>query len=264
MLEDAGDLVELGGGYWAPATARFVQFPEGTGCLLIGGVPTAVLPLTHDRVQYHGPYRHIAELPNQLVAAVPLEDFTSWAKLPSRDLALQDWARDVVDSLERRPYTPTSAEAFDFYLPAAAPTGAPQFKRWSESPGSVDGTLLARRARIYGAREYRLVEARSGRITRVSDLGGVDVRRLMYALDLAAGNPVRARFRRVSAGTEWLFTSELPRAEQRIFAALGSLTIPDDRPFERRWTFVRNEDLALDLLRSLGVQLAPAAREDRR
>ena len=122
--------------------------------------------------------------------------------------------------------------------------------------------MLARRTRIYGAREYRLVEGRAGRITSVCDLHGIDVRRLMYALDLAAGNPVRARFRRVSAGTEWLFTSELPRAEQRIFAALGSLTIPGDRPFERRWTFVHNEELALDRLRSLGIQLAPAVQED--
>jgi hypothetical protein len=79
----------------------------------------------------------------------------------------------------------------------------------------------------------------------------------MYALDLAAGNPVRAR--RVHGGDppEWLFTSELPRPEQRTLAAFGILMIPEDRPFERRWTFLRNEALALDLLRSLGISLEP-------
>jgi hypothetical protein len=263
-LQDAGDLIELRGGYWASATARFVRLPAGAGYLLVAGVPTALLPLTHDSVQYHGPHRHLAELPKELAAVIPLEDLASWAKLPSRDLALQDWAQELVDSLKRQPYAPTSAEAFEFYLPAAARPGTPQFKRWSESPGNATGTVLARRTRVYGAREYRLVEVRSSRITSVCDLQGVDVRRLMYALDLAVGNPVQVRCHRVSTGTEWLFTSELPRAEQRVFATLGTLTIPDHRPFERRWTFVRNEELALGMLRSLGVQLAPAARKDRR
>jgi hypothetical protein len=31
------------------------------------------------------------------------------------------------------------------------------------------------------------------------------------------------------------------------------MTIPEDRPFERRWMFERNEELALGMLRSLGI-----------
>jgi hypothetical protein len=77
----------------------------------------------------------------------------------------------------------------------------------------------------------------------------------MYALDLAAKNPVRARRARIGSRSEWLFTSELPRAEQRTLAALGTLEIPNDRPFERRWTILRNEELALEMLRSLGIAL---------
>jgi hypothetical protein len=77
----------------------------------------------------------------------------------------------------------------------------------------------------------------------------------MYAFDLAAGNSVRARPIHLADKTEWQFTSELPRSEQRIFAALGTLAIPEDRPFERRWTFMRNEEHALDMLRSLGIVL---------
>lgn len=253
-LQDSGDLIESSGGYWASATARFVRLPAGRGHMLVGGVPTALLPAQHT-IQYHGPHRHVPEPPKEFAALLPIEDLVSWASLPDRDVALQDWAQELLGSLERRPYSPTSAEAFEFYLPAGARPGTPQFKRWSESPGSTTGSLLARRMRLYGAREYRLVEARSGRIESACDLHGVDVRRLMYALDLAAGNPVRARSRPLNAGTEWLFTSELPRAEQRVFAALGTLTIPVDRPFERKWTFVRHETLALELLCALGVQL---------
>jgi hypothetical protein len=75
----------------------------------------------------------------------------------------------------------------------------------------------------------------------------------MYAFDQVAGNPVRARTRRVGEQREWLFTSELPRAEQRTFATFGSLTIPEERPFERRWIFVRHEEIALEKIRNLGI-----------
>jgi len=244
-LEDAGDLLQLRGGYWAPATARFVELPDAAGYLLVGGAPSALLLVNRDAVRYHGPHRHFAEVPSEVATSLPLED----------------WARHVFSSLERQNYSPTSTDAFAFYLPAGSRPGAPRFTRWSDSAGDSSGTLLARRTRLYGAREYRLVDVRAGRIVGACEVQGDDALRLMYALDLAAKNPIRARRRRVGEQTEWLFTTALPRAEQRAFAAFGTLTIPDDRPFERRWTFVRNEELALRMLRSLGIALEHA-RED--
>ena len=251
MLEDAGDLIGMSGGYWAPAAARLVLLPHGAGWVLIGGIPCALLALEGDVVQFHGPHRRIAVLPEKLAGTVPQEAFKSWARLP--ELPLLDWAREVFNSIERLPYEPSSADAFDFYVPASAKAGTPQFFRWSESAADRTGTLLARRRRLYGAREYRLVDVRAGRIVRACELHDVDVRRLMYALALEAKNPVRACPTRLGGQTEWLFGSELPRAEQRAFAAFGSLTIPDERRFERRWTFMHNEELALDMLRSLGI-----------
>lgn len=260
MLQDAGDLVEFSGGYWAPATARFVKLYDNAGHLLVGGVPSSFLPLALGDIQYHGPYRHVAELSKELTAIVCVEDLESWAKLPNQKLSLREWAAGVIDSLQWQDYEPTTSETFEVYLPAAATSGAPQFKRWSNPSSQIDGVLLARRTRLYGAREYRLIEARVGKIARVSHLQGVDVRRLMYALDLAAGNPVRARFRSVGPYTEWLLNSELPRPEQRVFAALGTLTVPTDyRRFERRWTIKRNQDLADQMLRGLGVQRISAS-----
>ncbi len=261
-LEDAGDLIELSGGYWAPATVRFVELPDEAGYLLVGGVPSALLQVDRDAIRFHGPHRHFAKLPSDLAAAAPMEDLKSWARLP--EVSLQDWAREVFESLERQPYSPTSADVFEFYLPENSKPSISQFFRWFESVGDMTGTLLARRRRLYGAREFRLMDVRAGRIVSACELHDVDVRRLMYALDLAAKNPVRARPRRVGNQTEWLFTSELPRAEQRTFAAFGTLTIPDERRFERRWTFVRSEELALGMLRSLGIALGQHPREDRR
>jgi hypothetical protein len=170
----------------------------------------------------------------------------------------------VIESLECQPYSPTSTESFEFYLPASARPGTSQFRRWSDSAGNATGTLLARRLRLYGAREYRLVDLRAGRIVGACDLQGIDVRRLMYALDVGAKNPVRARRLHAGPQAEWLFASELPRAEQRTFAAFGTLTIPADRPFERRWAFARNEELAIGMLRDLGITLEQHHGEERR
>jgi len=258
-LEDSGDLIDLGGGYWASATCRFVRLPNQAGFLLVGGIPTYLLPI---EVEYHGPHRHLLHLHPSLAAAVPVEQLKSWARLPGR-IALQDWAKELIDSLERQPYTPTSSEPFEFYRPEEARSGAPQFKRWYDDAGGSNGVLLARRARLYGAQEYRLVEVRGGRIVSACDLVGIEVRRLMYALDQVADKPVRALYRRSGAGTEWILTSEIPRAEQRVLATLGTLTIPDDRPYQRRWLVVRNEALARELLEALGVQVGAAAEEER-
>lgn len=252
-LEDAGDLIELSGGYWAPAVTRFVELPDGLGHLLVGGMPSALLQFDPDTIQFHGPHRHLAKRPTALIATLPVETLKSWARLP--EMSLEDWARETVDSIERHPYSPQRDDPFEFYLPASSKAGASQFFRWFETAENMTGTLLARRRRVYGGKEYRLVDVRSGRIVSACELDNVDVRRLMYSFDLAAKNPVRARPVRTSDHTEWVFTSELPRAEQRTFAAFGTLAVPDERRFERRWTFVRNEELALNMLRSLGISL---------
>lgn len=261
-LEDAGDLIELNGGFWAPATARLVELSDGANCLLVGGVPSALLRMDDDAIQFHGPHRHLTGPPSELASTIPTESLAAWARLPSG--SLQNWARQTIESIVRQPYLPTTEDAFEFYLPANSRRGAPQFHRWFESSAHLTGTLLARRRRLYGVREYRLVDVRVGRIVGAAELHHVDVRRLMYALDLAAGNPVHARPIRTGTQTEWLFTSELPRAEQRTFAALGFLQVSEDRRFERRWTFVRNENLALEMLHSLGIALDRPPGQERR
>jgi hypothetical protein len=261
MLEDAGDLVAQSGGYWSPAATRIVMLPEKAGNLLVGGAPTALLNLEEGSIQFHGPHRHLADIPPVLEGELPFEHFSSWTKRPE-SVSLREWSREIYESFERSPYTTSSEEAFEFYLPEASKQGVPQFLRWFESASEITGTLLARRRRLYGAREYRLVDVRKGRIVSACNLHDVDVRRLMYALDLEVENPVRVRPRRVGEHTEWLFRSELPRAEQRAFAAIGNLQVSDERRFERRWTFTRNEALALDMMRSLGIALMQDPQED--
>ena len=254
FLQDAGDLLELKGGYWAPATARFVELPTQTGYLLVGGIPSELLTFGLDPVRIHGPYRHLTRLPSTLNLLLPVEPVSSWARLPS-DVSLQDWAEQTLHALERQPYLSAVQDNFEFYLPARSRTAAPQFKRWFGSAEEANGTYVARRTRAYGAREYRLVDVAAGQITGSTPLDGIDVRRLMYAFDLAANNPVRAEreAQNGSSTTTWLLTSELPRAEQRLFSVFGNLTIPDERPYERRWSLDEHEEVAMGMMRALGI-----------
>ncbi len=255
ILEDTGDLVALNRGFWVPATTRTVELPDQLGKLLIGGVPTALLQLSPETLQFHGPHRHITRLPPDLASVVPSDSFSSWVSKPT--MSLKDWAIELLDSLERRPYSPLTTDSFEFYLPEFSRRFASQFKRWFVDAKTKTGTILARRRRIYGAKEYRLVNLRSGKITKSCELIDVDVRPLMYAFDLNAKNPVRVKVARSGISSEWIFASELPRAEQRLFAAFGKLTVPEDRPYERRWNFVQRDDMVTNMTRSLGIEISP-------
>jgi hypothetical protein len=253
MLGRSGDIIEVAGGRWTAATTRVVKLDHGAADLLVGGAPLSRLPVSPAAVRHHGPYRYI-QRGDSLSAALPEEDLATWARLP--DLPLLEWAQDLRDSLERVPYRPATQESFEFYLPTRARAAVPQFRRWSAEPADARGTLLARRTRLFGAREYRLVDVERGRIVRTSELPTSEARRLMYALDFEAGTCVQARCTTLDKDRiEIVLASELPREEQRVLAALGQLDIPAERRFERRWTFRRAYVLALKLLRDLGIEV---------
>jgi len=219
--------------------------------LLVGGIPTAILEPHLNGINLAGPYRRIADKKLQPSAEIPRQTFGSWAGLPEDPLAT--WASQIIQTFERQPYQPSDVEAFEYYLPQQAKLSSPQFRRWFQDPPNSSSTILGRRRRLYGSREYRLLDLRAGRIVGACDLQDVDVRRLMYALDQKANNPVRAHVRSDGANFEIQLTSELPRAEQRMLASFAKLTIPPDRPFERRWLVGSGQQLARELLQSLGI-----------
>ncbi len=257
QLSDSGDLVELSGGRWTPAATRTVQLHTSANYLLVGGVPLSTLPIALRDVRHHGPYRHVSQV-DGLKELCPQERYVDWARLPDR--SLQEWSRELLESVALSPYVPTSQDPYEFYLPDKARKRTPQFKRWVRDPGSIKGQILVRRTRLYAAREYRIVELNAGKITRSAEIQKSDARRLMYALDAEAGNPVLCRYITHKGDTnEIVLTSELPRPEQRVFAAFGVLEIPSDRRFERRWHFCQPHDLALTLLRSLNIEISTSS-----
>jgi hypothetical protein len=59
----------------------------------------------------------------------------------------------------------------------------------------------------------------------------------MYGLDQLAEKPVTVEEIPGRNETTFVLKSELPQAEQRLFAALGQLLVPEDKYYPRNWTF---------------------------
>jgi hypothetical protein len=154
------------------------------------------------------------------------------------------------------PYTePSEGVRFRFYVPRRA--GEPQGFRWRDSPRGLDGRYFAFRELPFGLRQPRIVEVKQDRIcaTRPVGLAPGDARRLQYAVDAIAQMPVTVSLKR-SDRFQVTLQSEVPRDEQRLFAALGELTFPDERYYPRTWTFsIEHADHVLQRLAALRVDL---------
>lgn len=254
VIEAAGDLIELGKGFWTSATTRTVCLPNKSSRLIVGGLPCSLFYVPRDAIRFHGPHRHISSIIGPIATTLPSESFNSWVKLPEG--TLMQWANAHLESLQLSAYSPNNSGPFEFYIPQFARRYCPQFKRWYGNAKLSTGLYLARRRRVYGAKEFRLVELKSGQITKSCELLAVDVRRLMYAHDSHAKNPVRVRTSKHQTTSEWLFSSELPLPEQRAFSTIGKLDIPDERPYLRRWSFPNNDDMVRSLVSALGIEIA--------
>lgn len=236
-IADAGDAVEVGDGWWLPAATREVQLHDGNDLrLLVGGVPTALLsPGLQAAVEAHGPFRRTRSDALRLELGLATETLESWAGAPRTPM--QAWASQLLDSPLTKYSEPNEGTRLRFYAPDRARPGAAQGARWAERPDGA-GRFLMERTRIFGAREYRIAELREG---RVESSGGTllpgEHRRLMYALDARAKNPVSVRMMQTGDSVTLTLWSEVPRAEQRLFAALGHLELEDGRYYPRAWRF---------------------------
>jgi hypothetical protein len=172
-----------------------------------------------------------------LALDLPSEGYESWVGAAPQDL--RAWTRSVLEG----PYEPFTEEndsrQFSFYTPKEARAGALQAKRWRDRPDKLSGRFLARRDLAFGPRQYRAAEVVDGRLTRVMlpRLGDGDLRRLMYGLDALAGNPVLVEVEQTSKGLVVILGSEVPRPERRLFAALGTLSVPPEKYYPRTWLF---------------------------
>jgi hypothetical protein len=236
-LADAGDLLELAGGRWLGASCREVGLGTNTDDrLVVGGLPTTILPINlRALLSHNGAFRATRGAALGTALGLRSEPLTSW--LGGVEEELVPWGRSLV-SIELEPYAaPPDGVRFRVYAPAQSKARAPQGFRWRDQLKELTGVFFAYRELAFGMSEPRIIELKHGRVmaTALPSLAAGDARRLMYALDAIAANPTSVHVRS-GKHLEVVLRSEVPRSEQRLFAALGQLT-EMDKYYPRTWTF---------------------------
>jgi hypothetical protein len=254
-LEQIGDVRNLGDGFWAPGVTRHVRLPGLEECLLLGGTPSACLNGKSDSLTHHGIYRRL--LASEAIRATNglRQELSSWLGLPGREIA--EWGRGLL-GCDLEPYRePITGSPFRVYGPGLARRSANQGRRWCPVGAATDGRYLAERQSSFGQKTYRIVAIQAQVVVASAalPLGNHEIRRLRYALDRLAGNPVAVRERSYSDAFQMELFSEVPVPEQRLFAAFGRLET-GDRYYPRLWTFDnRYRSVVVGALDGLGIHL---------
>lgn len=258
QLEEGFDLVGLPNGYWLPAPTRVVPVTPAR-LMLVGGCPTNALPEEfQETVEHRGPFRRLKTAAVRDALDLPTEELDSW--LGSAPADLKGWGTEVITQAALEAYSSNGeVEEFNAYVPGLARSGCPQGFRWMEVGTKLpNGRYLARRRRVVGLQESRIIEVRVGNVVAsgVPSVERRDLRRLQYALDALAGNPTKARVHEAAGEVSFELKSELPRREQRILATLGTVTSPAEKYYPRTWTLARADvPRAREVLLELGVTL---------
>lgn len=255
-MEIVGDLTSLPHGRWAPAPLRAVRL-HGIDCyLLLGGVPSKLLPAQLRAViDRSGVARMTRESPTSLCPEIEEMSEHEWLRMSVDNLAT--WTQSAVD---RTNFGPAGDLSFEIYAPEIAVSGTPQYHRWTQQTSKLaDKCYLARTGMRRGSTSYSIVRIERGRVaaTGTPPLGDGDVRRLMYGLDLLAKKPVHVRVERRNSRMSFKLGSELPRAEHRLFLVIGREQVREDGKYYPRWWDVQSlyAPRACDALRKLGISV---------
>lgn len=255
-MELIGDVVALPGGRWSLTPPRIVQVSAISRWLLLGGTPSRNLPRQASAaIERAGVARLLRLPPCEIDLAADEVPEQEWLRAPSENLDV--WGYSV---LERSALTPAGELDIEVYAPAAAYPAATQFDRWKPPTAKLaDGRYLARTRTRRGVRSYYIVQLTGGRAIAAGppSLGDGDVRRLQYALDLLAHNPVRVIGTRQHNHWTFKLQSALPRAEHRLFLALGREQTRTDGKYYPRWWDVPSSYVprAEKALRDLGISV---------
>jgi hypothetical protein len=184
---------------------------------------------------------------------LPSEPLASWAGGPTQDL--ENWSEEILNAELTLYQEHQDRSRFRVYAPELS-TGSLQIRRWVDRLGDLSGRYLARRERVFGALEYRIIELARGTVVATDDLGFSDARRLMYALDWRAKKPIEIKCEIRDSYLSITVRSELPGAEQRLFGAIGILGVPDEAYYPRTWTFPESyRKTVFDTLQALKITL---------
>lgn len=248
-LSECGDLAEFSSGQWLPAPTREVRLGTADDmCLLVGGFPTSLLSAEHAvQIEHTGAYRRFRG--DRLSKALELasQNLDAWMGHAPEDLL--GWTRSTLQG-DFEHYRPTG-RPIEVYAPELYSGSKPQLQRWVERTDKLAGTYLSREELPFGGRRHFAVKIAKGQIAGIRVMLPTDFRRLMYGLDLLAEKSVAVEEIPNRSETTLVLRSELPQAEQRLFAALGQLAVPEGKYYPRNWTF--HSEHAVEIKRRLAA-----------
>lgn len=234
-LSECGDLAELSSGQWLPAPTREVHLGTTDDMrLLVGGFPTSLLSIEHaTQIEHTGPYRRLRGDTLSKALELSSQSLDAWMGHAPDDL--REWTQSTLRGNYEH-YRPTD-RTIEVYAPELFPASTPQLFRWVGRTDKLAGTYLSRDELPFGGKRYLVVDIAKGQISGIVIMLPTDFRRLMYGLDLLAEKPVPVEEIPRRFETTFVLRSELPQAEQRLFAALGRLVLSEGKYYPRNWTF---------------------------
>lgn len=234
-LSECGDLVEMANGQWLPAPTREVRLGTADDLrLLVGGFPTSLLGAERSaQVEHIGPYRRMRGDALSQELELPQQSLQAWMGHAPDDL--RQWTQSVLPGNFER-HRPTG-RTIEIYAPELLPVSTPQMFRWVDRTDRLPGIYLSREELPFGGKRHYAVKIAKGQISGIRTMPPVDLRRLMYGLDLLAEKSVTVEEVSGPAGASFVLKSVLPQAEQRLFAALGQLAVPEGKYYPQTWTF---------------------------
>jgi hypothetical protein len=261
-LAEFGDVIELDQGRWSATAPRIIDLgPASDEHLLLGGVPTSVLPDTVRAAISHREVLRFVRGPELARAlALPIDPLDAWLATPS--LPLRDWARALL-ATPLGPYTAAvDGSSLLLYAPQATKRRT-QSGRWARPAPGMNGRYLGERTRFHGGVESRLVELHDGVTTASGNvLMPGERRRLMYAFDAFADRQVDATIHRDADQVRLVLWSEVPSAERRFLSLVGKVSAGIDHYYPRTWHFPRRwEPEVRRRLEALEIRLLDDVRE---
>jgi hypothetical protein len=246
-LSECGDLAELSSGQWLPAPTREVRLGTADDMrLLVGGFPTSLLSVEHaSQIEHTGAYRRLRGDTLSKELHLASQSLDVWMGNAPEDL--REWTQSTLRGNYER-YR-TTGRTIEIYAPELFPASKPQLLRWVERTDKLAGTYLAREELPFGGKRFLAVQIAKGQISGIRTMPPTDFRRLMYGLDLLAEKPVAVEVISRRVETTFVLRSELPQAEQRLFAALGRLLVSEGKYYPRNWKF--HQEHAVEIKRRL-------------
>jgi hypothetical protein len=235
-LELLGDVASLAHGYWLPTPLHFVPLPAIRRWILVGGSPLYRFPQPiKNVVAYSGTARFLLNDPADFGLQSALCTEREWCRMPHEEV--DTWAYRTLFTPALQPVEDL-APSVEFYSPQTHATHAQYFRWVNDRSVLKDDRYLIRSRSKAQILHYVVAEVIRGKIVASSpvSLGEGDIRRLLYGIDALVGCPTQVRV--THTGDSWFFSlrSELPRAEYRLFTALGRLHVsPDGQYYPRLW-----------------------------